>query len=161
MEFANILKIGIIFLAGFLLANIVSFIILYGLEMPSLISFGAVYSDAPSDFIKEGQIEVLNDKVIIHIKDASMSRYAPTGSMKPVLDSGANGIRVKPESEKDIHIGDIITFRDRQHLIVHRVVDKGLDEQGVYFVTKGDNNSVVDGKVRFEDVEYITIAIIW
>jgi hypothetical protein len=44
---------------------------------------------------------------------------------------------------------------------VHRVIDKGIDEKGVYFVTKGDNNSVVDGKVRFKDIEYVTIAIIW
>ena len=161
MEFNKILMFCMIFLTGFLVANIISFIFVYGLEIPSLLNISSVNNNAPFDFIKEGQIEILKDKVIIHINDASISRYAPTGSMKPLLDSGANGIRIKPDSEKDIHIGDIISFRDNSQLIVHRVVDKGLDNEGVYFITKGDNNSVVDGKVRFKDIEYVTIAIIW
>ena len=81
--------------------------------------------------------------------------------MKPVLDSGANGIRVEPSSEDEIHIGDIITFRQDNYLIVHRVIDIGTDSEGVYFITKGDNNSIADGKVRFKDVEYVTVGVIW
>ncbi len=46
-------------------------------------------------------------------------------------------------------------------LIVHRVVDKGVDSDGVYFITKGDNNNYSDGKVRFEEIEYITIGILY
>jgi signal peptidase I len=117
--------------------------------------------EAPFDFIKENQIKVYDDKIIIYVDDASIGRYAPTGSMKPVLDEGSNGIRIKPESEKDVHIGDIITFREDNYLIIHRVVDIGTDNEGTYFITKGDNNNVVDGKVRFEDIEYITIGMLW
>ena len=36
------------------------------------------------------------------------------------------------------------------------------DKQGIYFVTKGDNNYLKDSyKVRFEDIESITVGVIW
>ena len=41
------------------------------------------------------------------------------------------------------------------------VIEKGIDEDGIYFITKGDNNSITDGKIRFEDIEYITVGVIW
>jgi len=45
---------------------------------------------------------------------------------------------------------------------VHRVVYKGKDSIGTYFILKGDNNEEVDpGKVRFEQIKYKTIAIIY
>jgi hypothetical protein len=155
-----ILKIFVIFLAGFLSANFLNYLIVYGLEMP-FSSENNFYDPSPSDFIKEEQIAIYEDRVVISVRGASMSRYAPTGSMKPVLDERSNGIRIKPASEESINIGDIITFRRDNQLIVHRVIEKGWDNEGVYFITRGDNNSVSDKKVKFEDIEYITIAIIW
>ena len=46
-------------------------------------------------------------------------------------------------------------------LIVHRVVEKGIDEQGVYFITKGDNNNIDDCKIRFKDIDTVLIAVIY
>ncbi len=145
------------------MANIVNLYFISGFEMPlSLDYFGfSENPSAPFDFINEEQIKIYNDRIVIFIDGASISRYAPTGSMKPVLDKGSNGIRIVPKSEKEIHIGDIITFRKDNYLIVHRVIDKGTDSEGVYFITKGDNNDISDGKIRFKDVEYITVGMIW
>jgi signal peptidase I len=81
--------------------------------------------------------------------------------MEPLLDENSNGIRIIPKSEEDIHIGDIISFEKNKDLIIHRVIDKGVDNNGTYFITKGDNNNVSDGKIRFEDIRYITIGVIW
>jgi len=163
MKISNIIKISIIFLFGFLSANLINLYFISGFEMPlSLGYFGFSKNlSAPFDFIDEKQIKIYDDKIVIFVNDASLSRYAPTGSMKPILDSGANGIRIKPSSENEIHIGDIITFKQDNYLIVHRVIDEGTDSEGVYFITKGDNNSVADGKVRFKDIEYVTVGIIW
>jgi len=167
MKVDKIIKISIIFLIGFLSANIFGLYLIYGFEMPlsfNNLSFPFVSNDnnsAPFDFIQEENIKIYDDKIVISIDGASLSRYAPTGSMKPVLDEGSNGIRIKPNSEEDIHIGDIISFRQDKFLIVHRVVDIGTDSDGVYFITKGDNSNLSDGKVRFEDIEFITIGVIW
>jgi len=169
MKIDKIIKISIIFLVGFLSANILGLYVIYGSEMPlslnnlSTLGFGfnSDNNSAPFDFIQEKDIKIYDDKIVINIGGASLSRYAPTGSMRPVLDEGSNGIRIVPESENDIHIGDIISFKQDDMLIVHRVVEIGNDEQGIYFITKGDNTGIVDGKVRFEDIKYITIGVLY
>lgn len=129
------------------------------LEKPFSISTDGL--SAPSNFIEREDILVYPDRIIINIEGTSLSSYADTGSMMPVLDGGSNGVRVRPESEKDINVGDIVSFRRGTSLIVHRVVEKGIDGEGIYFVTKGDGNSFNDGKIRFTDIEYKTVAIIY
>ncbi len=132
----------------------------YSYEKP----FGFNYSskvESPGDFIKEEQIQVFPDKIIINIKDASIGRYAPTKSMLPVLDTRTNGIRIVPGSEDEIKVGDIISFEQGNDLIIHRVIEIGQDEQGKYFITKGDNNNISDGKIRFSQIKYKTIALIY
>jgi len=163
MNTEKIIKICMIFLFGFLSANIVSYLFMYGLESPfsNGFSLSTNSGNAPSDFIKESDIKVYGDKIVIDIKDASLSNYAPTGSMNPILDENSNGIRIIPESEEKVNIGDIISFQDGNYLIVHRVIEKGIDNEGVYFITKGDNNSINDGKIRFKDIRYITIGVLY
>lgn len=156
MEFKLILLGIMIFTLGFFSYALIG----SGIEKPFGIEISG-NSNAPSDFLKESQIEVLNDRIIILVKGASLSSYAPTGSMKPLLDENANGIRVVPIAENEIKIGDIISFESSNGLIVHRVVEKGEDSEGVYFVTKGDSNSVSDGKIRFKNIKYKTVGVLW
>ena len=154
------MEFGIIFLSGFFsCVFLFSFGVSTDLEMP--FGFGGGDVDAPSDWVSEEDIIVLDDSIILNIANATVSRYSATGSMRPVLDIGANGIRVVPESEDDVEVGDIITFRSGERQIVHRVVLKGLDSEGVYFVLKGDNNDFDDGKIRFSDIRYKTIGLLY
>ena len=152
----------IIFLAGFVSCAFVVFLFSYS---NGGIAFGtgfAVYSgDAPSDWVAEDNIVVLQDRIILRIANATVSNYAGSGSMKPIFDEGANGIRVVPMSEEEVDVGDIVSFRWGGLLVVHRVVEKGFDEEGIYFVTKGDNNFIEDARIRFEDIEYVTVGVIW
>ena len=117
--------------------------------------------NVPMDRLNEDNILVYPDKIVLKIEGAGLSNYDSTGSMKPTLDKGVNGIVVKPNSEEDVRVGDIIAFRSKGHLIVHRVVAKGVDENGAYFETKGDSNNYSDGKVRFSEIEYVTIGLIY
>jgi signal peptidase I len=117
---------------------------------------------APGDWIKQDQIEVTNEYIIIHIDNASLSSYADTGSMKPILDSMSNGIRIVPASPKDINKGDIISYDYQDDLIVHRVISKGIDGSGYWFTTQGDNNKISDDmKIRFDDIRYVTIGVLY
>lgn len=163
MKLNNLLKVSMIFLAGFLFANLLGYYFASGLENPFLngFVFNSSSASTPSDFVKENQIEVYADKVVIKVKNAGIGRYAPTGSMEPVLDENSNGIRIIPESEEQINIGDIITFEKNNELIIHRVIEKGIDKNGTYFITKGDNNDITDGKIRFNEIKYLTIGVIW
>jgi hypothetical protein len=119
---------------------------------------------SPKDRIKENQILVYKDEVIIKIKDVSWSTYTDTNSMDPIIDKGANGLEIKPESTKDIQLGDIIAYQKEgsNNIIVHRVIEINQDNQGWYVITKGDNNQVQDPyKIRFNEVKYILVGIIY
>lgn len=117
--------------------------------------------NAPHDFIDEKNIIIEQDKIIINLSDYVISRYDSSQSMIPILDKGTNGIGIKPNSPEDIHIGDIVSFFQEENLIVHRVIEKGVDEQGIFFITKGDNNDLNDGKIRFWQIDSVLVIIIY
>jgi hypothetical protein len=152
-----------VFLFGFFSCAVLVFSFGSDLEVP----FGTGLSilndnpSAPSDWVSEEDIIILEDRVILKIDGTTLSSYVDSGSMLPVLDEGANGIRVVPENEDDVGVGDIVSFRIAGILVVHRIVERGVDDEGVYFVVKGDSNLIGDGRIRFEDIEYVTIGVIY
>ncbi len=156
---AGILSIILLGLFSYLLIN-------SSVENPlsTFSTFGNSFFERPSpgNWIRENQIAIYPDRVVIFVPNATMSRYANTNSMLPFFDVTANGIEIQPSSPSDIHVGDIITYEQAGSLIVHRVVKTGADEEGWYCITKGDNSPVQDAfKVRFQDIKYITIMIIY
>ena len=119
---------------------------------------------SPIDRIMEEQILVLKDKVVLNIQNAEWASFTDTNSMDPIIDAGANAIEVVPESEDEINVGDIVAYESdyAEGTIIHRIVYKGQDEKGTYFVIKGDNNPVSDpGKIRFEQIKKVVVAIIY
>jgi hypothetical protein len=117
---------------------------------------------SPADHIKENQIKVYDDKIELDIKNAVWSRFADTNSMDPFFDQEANGIEIKPNSEDDIQIGDVISYQNGNDVIIHRVIKKDADENGTYFTVKGDNNPVQDPiKLRFSQIKGIMVGVIY
>jgi signal peptidase I len=153
----TVLYVALIFLVGFLAAQAVSFYYA-GYSIGGVTGFEA---NAPSDYLSNGDITVYSDRVVLRVGNAGISNYAPTGSMLPVLHEGANGITIKPESEDEIEVGDIISYWSGEELIAHRVVKKGNDDLGIYFVTKGDNSTIADGKIRYGQVEHVLVGVIY
>ncbi len=157
MNYLKILSYILVFLIGFISCAFLSF---SKIEIPLGFNFSSEL-ETPGDWIKDSQIHIYENAIVIDVENASLGKYAATGSMKPVLDENSNGIRIKPKSEKDIKVGDIVTFEQNDIMIIHRVVEIREDEEGVYFITKGDNNNIVDGKIRFKDIKYVTIGVLW
>ena len=121
---------------------------------------------SPSDWISDEDISIYENYLNIDMgnREVELAGYADSDSMDPTLDIGANGIEIKPQSEEEIQVGDIITFRPfwSNRLIVHRVIQIGEDEEGWYCITKGDNNILTDpGKLRSEEIESILAIIIY
>ncbi|MBW2992021.1 signal peptidase I [Candidatus Woesearchaeota archaeon] len=120
--------------------------------------------ESPGDWISENQIHVYNDRIVIDLEGALWSRFTDTNSMDPLFDKGSNGIEIIPDSADDIEIGDIISYRSEYSdgVIIHRVIDKGEDSEGVYFIVKGDNNPAADpGKIRFGQIESVLVGILY
>ena len=80
-----------------------------------------------------------------------------SGSMEPTLQIG-DLIITKEKSKKDIKVGDIISFKDVDSTITHRVI-KVISQNGeILYQTKGDNNNVSDEKnIKYEDVEGVYV----
>jgi hypothetical protein len=119
---------------------------------------------SPSDWIKESAIHVYPDKIVIDVNDPRWASFTDTNSMDPFLDKGANAIEIIPESADQIGIGDIVAYESTKFsgTVIHRVIDKGVDSEGTYFIIKGDNNANADpGKVRFSQIKRVLIAVIY
>ena len=117
---------------------------------------------APGRWIPENQIFVYPSKVVIEVKNASWAGFANTKSMVPFLDQGAHALEIMPENLSSINVGDVIAYRSENNTIIHRVLEKGEDKQGLYFIVKGDNNDVADSeKVRAQNLKGVLVAIIY
>lgn len=136
-------------------------------EQPILLQSGIeqpVDIRTPQDWLEQDKIHVYSTRVVIDIKDPEWASFTPTGSMEPVLNHNSNAIEVVPSSQEEIEVGDICSYESKfaQGSIIHRVVYKGQDEDGIYFVFKGDNNPTSDpGRIRFDQVQRCVVAIIY
>ena len=104
-------------------------------------------------------IPILICNIILIIQSAIQPKETPelvgiksyviiSGSMQPELNIGDIVIVKKVE---DLQEGDIISFRQGQSVITHRI-NKIMDENGeIVYQTKGDNNNVEDADILTED----------
>ncbi len=117
---------------------------------------------SPGDKIKESQIKVYDDKIILDIENAVWASIKDTRSMEPFLNKDSHSIEVSPESTEDIAVGDIISYSLQDIVIIHRVVEIGEDEEGWYVFTKGDNLENRDEeKVRFEQIKGVVVGVLY
>ncbi len=118
----------------------------------------------PKDRIKEEQIKIYPDKVVIEIKGARYASFADTHSEEPFLGAGSNAIQITPKSPEDIQIGDIISYRSflTGEIIIHRVIKMDKDDKGIYYTAKGDNNKDPDKeRIRFEQIKSVLVGVIY
>lgn len=156
------------FLAGFFASTITGFSfysengVKNVLQEQKPIAQEVVEKPMPGDWVRKDKIKVYDDKVVLDIKSAEWSEFTDTHSMEPLLGTNANGIELKPASEAEVNIGDVVAYNSSIGTVIHRVVKKDVDENGTYFILKGDNNEQEDsGKVRFEDIERVLIGVIY
>ena len=124
--------------------------------------FGGKEQHSPGDWIKEDQIKVYQDRVILEIPNAIWAGFTDTNSMDPLIDIDSNAIEIIPQSPDLIQPGDVISYQTEQGVIIHRVIKKDEDNQGIYYTVKGDNNTFADPvRVRFDDVKGVVVAVIY
>lgn len=162
----------VVFCLGFLLAAALS------TTVPSLESPFAVTPQersSPGDTISEQDIRVYRNNVqvdlqdqdgndwllLMDLDDPSWSTFTDTNSMDPVFDIEANTVRIKVPADS-LQVGDIVSYQKDDRIIIHRIVHIDTDEDGLYFVLKGDNNPASDpGKVRPEQILGKVVAIFY
>ncbi|MFH1010516.1 MAG: signal peptidase I [bacterium] len=163
--FKQLILLFIVFLLGAISTSIYAELTNSPIPSASDLAFGnPPEQPSPRDRITESNILVYDDRVIIRVADPQWATFTDTNSMDPVIDAGANAIEIVPQSENDVQVGDIISYKSKfaDGTIIHRIVYKGQDESGTYFVVKGDNNPSNDpGKIRFSQIERVVVGIIY
>ena len=114
-----------------------------------------------SVLVSDEKISADSEKVVLYIDNPYLIKYTPSKSMGLMLGVNSTGIGVKPDSPDNISVGNIISFFKDNSFIAHRVVKKGEDSNGIYFITRGDNNLKDDGKIRFEEIDSVLVAIVY
>ncbi len=157
-----------VFCLGWIMNTVLTNFVYFDSEKPFSFSFVPFMASpervSPSDHLQESQIHVYDDKVIIDAKGATWASFTDTNSMDPFFDDTANSIEITPSSPADVEVGDIISYRSSitGDLIVHRVVSQGVDDSGVFYIVKGDNNPSQDPeKVRFDQIHGVLIGILY
>ncbi len=102
-----------------------------------------------------------------------MPSIPDTNSMDGTFDKGHNNILISgQDGEEQLRLrqwleaqppGNIVVYRIEDKIYaIHRIIKVGKDNQGVYFIIKGDNNSAADPyRVRSENIEWLSIGIIY
>ncbi len=118
---------------------------------------------APSDTLDTSTVKAYSDKVIVSINKPRFVSYSDTKSMAPVIGVSTNGIEVEANPE-DLDIGDIVSYEANwsEELVTHRIVGEGIDDEGAYYVLKGDANIEEDpGKIRPGQIRYKVVALFY
>ncbi|MCF7866974.1 hypothetical protein K9L67_05515 [Candidatus Woesearchaeota archaeon] len=119
---------------------------------------------SPANYLDEKQIHVYSDKIVIDAKDVQWAGFADTKSMLPIINKDSNALQIIPDCPSQIKLGDIVSYKSKyaNGIIIHRVVYIAEDEQGYYFILKGDNNPSNDpGKIRCDQIQRKLIAVLY
>ena len=156
------LSLIVIYFIGLFSGSLISVLNSEGRVQPFSFS-GSVEKASPSDWIKESQVSVLNDRVIIKLDKPSWAKFTDTNSMDPLIDETSNSIEIKPK-EGSLQIGDIISYESKVYgvTVIHRIIDIKEDSSGIYYVVKGDNNIIKDNeKVRFSQIKGVVVGVLY
>lgn len=97
------------------------------------------------------------------IKEYYISGFACTGSMRPALDCGDEGVFLKPPFTEPLLVGDIISFTPapecryyQNHDVAkaHRIIEVRLAGGATFYTTKGDTSANADPcEVTIEQID--------
>jgi len=117
---------------------------------------------APGDRLNVDEFKLYEKKILcINIENNTFSSLGDTNSMIPTLDVGHNIIKVPINNQNELQVGDIISFKYENIIILHRIVEINFDNNGWYVRTKGDNGPIDKPKVRFEQITGVVVGIFY
>jgi hypothetical protein len=119
---------------------------------------------SPMNYFSESQIKVYKDRVILDAQNIQWATFTDTKSMLPTISNESNALQIVPVCPDEIALGDIVSYVSQyaDGIIIHRVVFIGNDDEGIYFILKGDNNPTSDpGKIRCSQIQRKVVAIIY
>lgn len=117
---------------------------------------------SPSNTIDKSQILVYQNYTTINYSNLVWFTVTPSKSMLPFIDTGNYVLGINT-TNATLNIGDVITYKnDKGDYIIHRIIDIKEDEDGIYYVLKGDNNVFTDPThVRLNQTRYKIVGVVY
>src|SRR3989338_12925 len=72
-------------------------------DQPQSSSFTAIERSSPQDWIRQEQIKVYKNRVVIDLPNVTWATLSNTNSMDPLLDENANVLEIFPSSADEIN----------------------------------------------------------
>lgn len=119
---------------------------------------------SPMNYFSENQIKVYKDRVLLDAENIQWASFEDTKSMLPIISNESNALQIIPKCPEEIQLGDIVSYVSKYSdgIIIHRVAFIGSDDDGTYFILKGDNNPSSDpGKIRCSQIQRKVVAILY
>jgi len=119
------------------------------------------YIGTPYPRVTEDMISVSKIKACID-GNYEWASFTDTGSMFPTFDYGHFVIQKTVDEDTKLYVGDIVTYKLEDNMIIHRVIKIKNDSRGLYYTVKGDNIKQPDPfKVRHDMIERVVVAVIY
>jgi len=121
---------------------------------------------SPRDIVPNENIAYNKAKKTITIKgirgDIWLTTVSDTNSMDPVMDYGHTCILTSDFNHEDLVIGSVVVYWNGERDIIHRITDIGDDDEGRFYILKGDNNSQPDNYiVRDWHIHWLLLGVIY
>ena len=123
-------------------------------------------ASAPHSHIELSKIQKVSGGIFLQQPDIFVDEVPAEGSpsMLPCFGDNTKFLMVKPTSEEELHVGDVVAYKPNNssdYWVTHRIIRIGKDKKGWYAITKGDNNPVPDKRVRFNQIKALVVGAIW
>ncbi|MBI4145418.1 hypothetical protein HY493_04415 [Candidatus Woesearchaeota archaeon] len=127
--------------------------------------FGPNDVPGPITSLLASQVHVFNDRVEIDMGDMIPAVFTDTDSMGHTLDQGTIALEQTITDPRQVQVGDIVSYKTPlapDAIIIHRVIEIGNDEEGVFYIFQGDGLSEPDpAKVRFSQLQREVIGLLY
>ncbi len=115
--------------------------------------------DTPKDRIKEEDIQLRHNSVIINIPGASLSKLDDKSSRESLFSSHSEGLVMNVSSPSELKAGDIVSYfsPSKQMMVYGRISHIGEDKEGWYAQFSSEGRR----RIRFNRIEKVVVAVLY
>ena len=112
--------------------------------------------------ISPNTFNLTEDSLTINFNNITFFNITGGSSMLPAIHNNSTQLYIILGNNL-LYIGDIVRFKYKEDIFMHhRIIDIRNDEEGIYYITRGDNNPLNDViKIRKENITHKLIGILY
>ena len=112
--------------------------------------------------ISPNTFNLTEDSLTINFNNITFFNITKGISMLPAIHDNSTQLYIIL-GNNSLYMGDVVRFKYEEYSYMHhRIIDIRNDEEGIYYITRGDNNLLNDDlRVRRENITHKLIGILY